>query len=353
MATANSDQRPAREIYPTRVLFVTLGDPLNTADDDIVVRLRAAGIDCDQLVLPYRKRWQRLIEACWAARHIKNYDVVITNEYNNAFIFTLVGLFLSNDAKNIIIGMNLSGRALKFGFPPIDRAINKVFQNLSRIIVHSREEIDLFCSLHNIPRTKFIFSSWGFDVPTYSDPTGNFNLETPRYFCMIGRNNRDFTTFLEALTYCDVDGVIICGKDAKITASDTNRLRVFHDLSMEECAACVKYSLANVILVNDANRGAGHITAVMGMQFAKPHIFSDVLTLRDYLIPDKHGIGVKLNDVNEVKKAMLKLLNNADVATGFGEAAQNDAQTIHSHAASQNRIYEIITSELNLQDNLM
>ena len=346
--TANSNERPAHDIHMNRVLFVTLGDPRDTADSDIVKRLRAAGISCDQIVLPYRKRWKRLIEALWTARHLNNYDVVITNEYNNAFIFTLVDRFLGINAKHIIIGMNLSGRALKVGWRPVDQAIDKVFQNLSRIIVHYREEIDLFSNLHSIPRTKFIFSSWGFDAPTGSHPTANFNLKTPRYFCMIGRNNRDFPTFVAALANCDVDGIIICGKDAKLTVSDTDRLKVFHDMSMEECAACVKYSLANVVLVNDADRGAGHITAVMGMHFAKPHIFTDVPTLRDYLVPDQHGIGVKLNNVTEVTEAMLVLLNNAQLAARFGKAAQADARAVHSHFAAQNRIFDIIAQELDL-----
>ena len=348
MVTANSNERPAQDIHANRVLFVTLGDPLNTADSDIVIRLRAAGISCDQLVLPYRKRWKRLIEALWAARHIKNYDVVITNEYNNAFIFNLVDRFLGNNTKHIIIGMNLSGRALKLGWPPVDQAIDKVFQNLSRIIVHSREEIDLFSNLHDIPKNKIVFSSWGFDAPTTPGPTTNFSSEMPRYFCMIGRNNRDFATFTAALANCDVDGIIVCGRDAKITASDTGRLRVFYDLSMEECAACVKYSLANVILVNDADRGAGHITAVMGMQFARPHIFTDVPTLRDYLVPDQHGIGVVLKDVTVVTQAMLALMNDEELAFRFGQAAQIDARAIHSHIAAQNRIFDIISRELGL-----
>ena len=331
-----------------RALFVTLGDPQNTPDSDMVLRLRGAGVACDQLVLPYGKRWKRLMEACWAARGVGNYGIVITNEYNNSFVFTLMGKILKNNAKNIIIGMNLSGRALKSGIPVIDDAISKVFRGLNKVVVHSREEIDLFSNLHAIPKSKIVFSSWGFDAPATPGPTTSFNAQMPRYFCMIGRNNRDFATFTAALANCDVDGIIVCGKDAKINAPDTDRLRVFHDLSMEECAACVKYSLANVILVNDADRGAGHITAVMGMQFAKPHIFTDVPTLRDYLVPDQHGIGVALRDVSAVTKAMMAFMNDDKLAFRYGQAAQTDAKAIHSHVAAQNRIFDIISNELGL-----
>ena len=333
---------------PTKILFVTLGDPQNTPANYIILRLRAAGLACDQLVLPYGRRWKRLIEAFWAARGVENYNFVITDEYNNSFVFTVMGKILKTQAKNIIIGMNLSGRALKTGISFIDKAIDKVFQSLNKVVVHSREEIDLFSNLHSISKSNIVFSSWGFDAPKTSGPTPNFNSEMPRYFCMIGRNNRDFATFTAALANCDVDGIIVCGRDAKITASDTGRLRVFYDLSMEECAACVKYSLANVILVNDADRGAGHITAVMGMQFAKPHIFTDVPTLRDYLVPDQHGIGVALKDVTAVTNAMLAFINDDKLAFRFGQAAQTDSRANHSHLAAQNRIFDIISKELGL-----
>ena len=213
-----SHKQSDKEARLTRALFVTLGDPRNTAVSDIVVRLREAGFDCDQLVLRYDKRWKRLIKAFWSARSVADYDVVITNEYNNAFAFSVVGRILRNNAKNIIIGMNLSGRALKFGLSVVDNMISNVFRNLTRIVVHSREEIDLFIRLHDIPRDKFTFSSWGFDAPKIAGATKQFNSETPPYFCMIGRNNRDFATFSAALANCDVDGVIVCPREDIILA---------------------------------------------------------------------------------------------------------------------------------------
>lgn len=331
-----------------RVLFVMLGDPHTAIESETVKRLRATGASCDQLVLPYGKRWKRLWQSFWAALCVRNYDVVITNEYNNAFIFTLVGKIYRKDIKNIAIGMNLSGRALKSGFGPIDDSINRVFCELSLIVVHSREEIDLFSLLHGISKDKFRFSSWGFDAPTSAEQTNDFRADSPPYFCMIGRNNRDFDTFLVALSESNSDGVIVCSENERLNIPPMTRVRVFRNLTMEECAACVRFSLANVVLVKDANRGAGHITAVMGMLFAKPHIFTIVPTLHDYLETDRHGFGVKLGDTAAVADAMTVLRNNSRRAAEFGKMAQFDAQNLHSHNAALERLLDILMEEVGL-----
>lgn len=333
---------------PLKVLSVTLGDALQNNGENYVHRLRGEGVECDLLVLPYRKRWRRIIEALWAARIVRNYDVVITNEYNNAFAFSLIGNIYTKKIKNIVIGMNLSSRALKCGVGIVDSIVDRVFQSLTAIVVHSREEIELFARLHRISREKIRFSSWGFDVPSVADSTDDFHPGSTPYFCMIGRNNRDFATFLAALKTIDASGVIVCDSGERLSIPEGARVRVFHNLSMEECASCIRYSMANVVLVKDADRGAGHITAVMGMLFAKPHVFSDVPTLQDYLVNSQHGIGVKIGDVAAVANAMKVLKDNSALAQQFGKIGQSDALQMHSHKASQERIWAILVEELGL-----
>lgn len=344
-------KRESSRFHPIRVLLVTLGDRGTAPEGENVKRLRAAGAICDQLVLPYGKRWRRLCQSFWAARCLHNYDVVITDEYNNAFVFLLAGRIYKKNIKNIAVGLNLSGRPLKLGFDLVDSFIDRVFRDLALVVVHSREEIDLFAQLHRISKDKFRFSSWGFDAPAAAEPTNDFSAESPPYFCMIGRNNRDFETFLAALSASDSDGVIVCDKNERLNIPPMTRVRVFRNLTMDECAACVRYSLANVVLVKDANRGAGHITAVMGMHFAKPHIFTDVPTLHDYLEPARHGIGVKLGDTAAVAGAMTALRNDSELAAKFGEMGQHDARQRHSHEAAQTRVSNIILKELELLPN--
>ena len=52
------------------------------------------------------------------------------------------------------------------------------------------------------------------------------------------------------------------------------------DRPMEECLNYVAGSFAHLVLVADANRGAGHISAVSAMLLGKPQIFSDVAPLK-------------------------------------------------------------------------
>lgn len=329
-----------------KILFVTLGNPSNETRNPIVQQLIGAGYACQQMTLPYGRRVKRFFQSLWQARQVGKFDVVITNEYNNAFVFILISKLFLKRCKHIVIGMNLSGLPLKTGIGLFDRIIDSIFQKLDLVIVHSRAEIDLFVNLHGIARDKFRFSSWGFDAPAKVGPTKDFHAGSAPYFCMIGRNNRDFATFIEALAISGAEGVIVCDDQAGIDIPAGVKVRLFSDLSMEECASCVYYSKANVILVNNAERGAGHITAVMGMLYGKPHIFTNVPTLEDYLVADRHGVGVRCGDAAGVAAAMSALASDPDLAARLGAAGKKDAEAFHSHKAALQRVCNFVIGEI-------
>lgn len=330
---------------PYRVLYLRSGDP---SDDpgDLVVRLGAEGAACHVVSIPYGRRWARLARALWQTRTIRRYDAVISHEYNLAFIASLRAMVQGLPIRNLAVSFNLSFRPLRLGFGLVDRFINRVFGRLDRIIVHSRSEIDLFVDLHRLDPARFRFSPWGFDAPLAEPETPVFNHASPPYFCMIGRNNRDFTTFAAALEQSGQRGVIICSGKQSLSLPATADIAVYRDLGMDDCAACVRHSLANVILVNDADRGAGHITAVMGMLYQRPHIFSDVSTLQDYLVDGAHGLGVPLHNVSAVAQAMRRLADDPALRARMGEAAATDARQEHSHAASTDRLIGYIMDVL-------
>ena len=323
------------------ILYLRSGNP-DDPEGEVVQRLRQLAGPVDLVSIPYGKAWRRMLRALWRTRRLRRYQVVVSHEYRLAFAASLWAWLLRLPIRNIAVGFNLSSRPVRLGFRPIDRIFNAIFQRLDRIVVHSRSEIALFAKLHDLPEDRFRFSSWGFDAPGQSPESAHFHAESAPYFCLIGRNNRDFATFVQAIDESGHRGVIICGGSQSIDVPPTANVQVFRDLSMDECAACVRHSLANVILVNDADRGAGHITAVMGMLYKRPHIFSNVPTLHDYLEPGVHGIGVPVGDAEAVAAAMRLLASDPRLCEGMGEQAAQDARRLHSNEASTTRIVNAI-----------
>ncbi len=325
-----------------KILYIRHGEEAGDHEFPIVGRLRQTFGECDQFRLSYGSRWTSFASIFLRLRNLRRYDAIISTEYNIAFAICLRLLVQGLSARHIVVGLNLSGRAIRSGLGPVDKIFNRIFGRLDGIIVHSREEIEQFSALHDLSKDRFSFSPWGFDLPEASAPSARFVSAESPYFCMIGRNNRDFLSFVGALEASNSHGVIICSSKDRVLQASHPLVREFHDLPMDECIACVGRSIANVILVNDAERGAGHITAVMAMLLAKPQIFSSVAVLEDYLSSGEHGIGVNLHDVSAIAAAMNRLKAEPETCVAFGAEAKRRAESEFSHGATSRRTLAMI-----------
>lgn len=248
---------------------------------------------------------KKLIAALTTSISKNEYDIIVSTEYFISFAINIKLMLTKNKTKHIIYGLNQSARLIKSRYNIINNIINSVFNNSSLFVTHSKEEIKLFSKIHNLDGNKFSFSHWGFDLPVLKND--RFSNENNEYIAFIGRNNRDLRTFCDALAGSKYSGIIITAAYNKPSFPLPENINIFYDLPMDDCLSCIKHSKLNVVLVNDANRGAGHITIVASMLMKKPQIISDVKVIDDYFIDGRHGIKVPLNNAKLVKDAIKKL----------------------------------------------
>jgi glycosyltransferase involved in cell wall biosynthesis len=241
----------------------------------------------------------------------------------------------------VVLSLNLSRRAFHFGFPPLQRMIDRALGRYDTIVVHSSPEIASFVQLHKLDPARFQLVPWGFDLPAIGG--AEFPGLPPAYVCVIGRNNRDFATVAASLAGTGVAGVFVgAGKSLE---SREPEIRCFESLPFEDCLKIMAGALANVILVKDGTRGAGHITAVAGMLLQKPHIFSDVGTLSEYLGDGRHGIAVPLHDAAAVQRAVRRLASDPALAERMGRAGRERALREMSHAKFMERIVRVVVGD--------
>jgi glycosyltransferase involved in cell wall biosynthesis len=207
--------------------------------------------------------------------------------------------------------------------------------------VHSAPEIGGFVALHRLHPSRFRVVPWGFDLPPVDrEPLPGL---PPRYVCVIGRNNRDFAIAAASLAGTGVAGVFV-GADESLESSDPD-IHCFESLPFDDCLRIMAGALANVILVKDEARGAGHITAVAGMLLERPHIFSDVATLDGYLKDGRDGIAVPLHDAAAVHDAVRRLASDSALAKRMGRAGREHALRELSHAVFMDRIADVILGQ--------
>ena len=263
--------------------------------------LESKGWQVDCVPVSDAARLRGIPDVLFSRHDLASYDVAAASEYFLTWALCIRTIFMRHAPKVVALSFNQSSRRLVLtGFRPLDWLLNRFWRRLTMLVVHSHAEATLFAKLHDIPADRFVFSHWGYDLPAY----GRVELRAggEPYVTMIGRNNRDLRAFCQAVRQAGVNGVLITAsymvERDPITPPDGVEILV--DRPMDECLNYVAGSFAHLVLVTDAERGAGHISAVSAMLLGKPQIFSDVLPLADYLIDGTNGIAVPLGDVQAV-----------------------------------------------------
>ncbi|MCF3972215.1 glycosyltransferase family protein [Paracoccus salsus] len=314
-----------------RVISLSVSDSYRESGrfPDCLQFLEERGYECQDIQLKWAHPAKRLLQIARLAPRLWGADLVVNTEYFSTALVS-AGLRLTGSrARHVVLGLNISGnRTLSTRSKPLNRAINWLFfGRVDMAVVASKPEADIFSRIHDIPRDRFAFVHWAYDLP--QDP-GHFSRPERPYFCLIGRNNRDQRTFCAALEGLEAEGVIISHSPPDFTLPANVRNHV--EIPFADCIDCIRGSVANVILVRDADRGAGHITLVTAMHCARPQIISRVETALDYFVPDEHALAVPLADVPAVREAMQRLLDDPALADRMGKAAAEYAAQWLTHA---------------------
>jgi glycosyltransferase involved in cell wall biosynthesis len=273
-------------------------------------------------------------------------DLVLSCEYRRAFLVNLALILTRSRVPHIVLGMNLSAKPIVSRHRILQGLIDRIFARSTAIVVHSTVEATLFARLHNLPAERFAFSHWGFDLP--ADGTGRFDGEAKPYFCMIGRNNRDVDTFAAAIRKAGTRGIAILPSYLQLDPATEQVLQVYRDLPMSECVSCIRNAAANVTLLRDGSRGAGHITVVIAMHLGVPQIYSDTEVLREYFPTPGFGLPVPVGDKDEVARRMLEVLEQAAKPEGdrFIDARKEFALAWLSHGSSSRRLSEVVLATI-------
>ncbi len=270
--------------------------------------------------------------------------LVVSGEYRRAFLVNLALILTRSRAPHLVLGMNLSAKPITSRRRLLQRLIDRIFARSTTIVVHSTIEAELFARLHNLPSERFAFSHWGFDLPPATG--GRFDAEAKPYFCMIGRNNRDVETFAEAVHRAGTRGIAVLPGYLQLDPAVEQSLQVHRDLPMADCINCICNSAANVTLLRDGSRGAGHITVVTAMHLGVPQIYSETAVLREYFPIAGVGLPVPVGDATAVADRMRQVLAGLPDAANLTATRKAFARTWLSHSQSARRISDILIATI-------
>lgn len=252
-----------------------------------------------------------LIKALYSVKNVADYDIVISHHpYMTFFIALALTLTLKNKkTKHYAFSFNHgNGRFFKGLMLKIAKII---FKSTSGFVVYSETERDIFNKRYDIPFDKLSFCHWAVNQPEVEEYPQDYITDAKPYICCMGRNNRDFETFLEVMEKNqNIKAIIVCPKERISRNNIPENVIIKNNISLKESMTILANSYASVVPLQDASTGAGHITIVSAMQLGIPQLITKVDTVNDYFIDQKHGFYITPNDAQSLSDCLNKLTEN-------------------------------------------
>jgi glycosyltransferase involved in cell wall biosynthesis len=253
----------------------------------------------------------------------KHYDAVVLGGNARADTFYLLFQRLCPFLKRPIVKNECLWNK---GNPIVHRLKRILFQFLdpvvSRYIVYSRSEIDVFSQMFGLPREKFQFIHYHNTLES-----GDLVLRQGEYVFSGGNSNRDYSQLAEAVDGLDVRVVIACSDPRLLQNLTFTRNVELVSVSREEFRRLMAESGTNVVALRKGLlRSAGHQTFLNAMTMGKPVIVTDPEGAKDYIKDGVDGILVPPDDPDALRAAILKLQEEPGFALRLGQAAMKKAE---------------------------
>ena len=176
------------------------------------------------------------------------------------------------------------------------------------VICHSRAEAERHPKYFNSDRKKFVF------VPIGVDPSKveQFRVTNTgeKYILAAGYSNRDYPTFLSAVSSVEMPVVVIAKKYNLDGCKIPAHVQIFYDIYREEYYNKLQNAAFVVVPIDDPTVSAGQEVALEAMYFGKPVIATETQGLIDYIEDGYSGVLVTPGSVESMRKAILEFKNN-------------------------------------------
>lgn len=288
------------------------------------------------LALFGKRPWAWLGAALRVAREARAHDVVITHHpymtFYLALALRLVGVRRPHHAFSFNHG---NGRF----FRGVLRTLaTRAFRDVSGFVVYSQQEKRIYGDYYGIPADRFSFCHWAVQPPDVSGPPPACLEGLGPFVCSMGRNNRDFESFVEAVADLGIPAVIVSKTGRLDPRALPPNVVLRCDIPEAEAFRILSRAALSVVALKDASTGAGHITVVTAMQLGIPQVITRLPTVSDYFHDGEHGLFVEQGSKDSLRAAIARLWNGVEERRKMSEAASAYAARWFAEEASRRHL---------------
>lgn len=186
-----------------------------------------------------------------------------------------------------------------------------VFKDTNGFVVYSQAERLIFNNLYNIDLDKISFCHWAVNPPEIKNECMGYIVKSKPYVCCMGRNNRDFDSFIKAMEKAKMFNAILVCPEGKVDASSLpDNVLLKNEIPFSEAMTILSNASVNVTPLKDASTGAGHITIVAAMQLGIPQLLTKLETIDDYFLDGQHGFFIEKDNSDSLVDKLTLLMKD-------------------------------------------
>ncbi len=252
-----------------------------------------------------------------------------------------------------ILGIKTEHIAYSFNFPDLPRGLKRrlmtsAFQNISRFIVYSRMEKQLYHEYFGIPLERIDVVLWSVGTPEVSPQEP---LESGDYICAIGGNARDYQTLMKAMEKLpDIPLVLVARPHNLKQLNIPSNVKVLVNIPKPHAMNIIKYSRFMVLPLAGWQVPCGHVTLVAAMHLGKGFIITNSSGVSDYVFHDHNAITCEAFSADALADAISSLWKNPDKSQQLGENGLKFAQEHCSEASAREHLRNLLVERKLLLD---
>jgi glycosyltransferase involved in cell wall biosynthesis len=212
------------------------------------------------------------------------------------------------------------------------RAAARAFRNVTRFVVSSTWERELYAEYFDIPLSRIVFKHWGVQAPAVAADAPRL-IEAP-YVCALGSQARDYATLAEAMRRLPhLRLAIVATPDSVRGVRMPDNVELHVNIPYAKAMQLLQHSELMVLPMNDVHARCGHVTAVSALHLGVPMVSTDCRGLDDYLRPDETAVVTPQGQPDELAKAIDALVADDARRKRLGQQGQAFARTLCTEAA--------------------
>ncbi|MBM0743678.1 glycosyltransferase [Phormidium sp. CLA17] len=212
------------------------------------------------------------------------------------------------------------------------RVAQASLQHISRFVVHTRRECDMYSQWLGLPKERFVFFPYQVaDIPVIYEENA-----TQPFIAAIGSAHRDFPTLFQAVEKLKLPTVVASGSRALTGLQLPSHVQAPLDLGKQDCLRLAQEARINIVpmTTNAHITAAGQVTIVEAMRMGRVVIASRCNGAEDYIIHGETGLLVEPGSTQALVRAIEMLWDDPQLRNKIGHNAKNYAAQHFSDEAA-------------------